>query len=133
MLEIQTFDPINLNRGNKREPNILIRGSNRIDFVFYSKEMFQFITACSIPSFGYISSSSHCSICLDINFVQYLRNPFIDTKTNNSQLLQSKDPTKKTVQRRTNYFYQNKIKITSKMNDMQQKLHKKMLVHKNIV
>ena len=86
--------PIAQNHSIQNKPNTYIRGSQRIDCMFHSKEISGFIIACGILPFGHILSSDHRSIYLDIKSVQYLRNPFIDTNVNNSWLLQSNRPLK---------------------------------------
>ena len=88
------IDTIAQHHGITNKPNIFIRGSQGIDFLFCSKTISSFITSYGIPSFEYISSSDHRSIFIDINIVQYLRNPFIDTNTNKLRLLQSNHPSK---------------------------------------
>ena len=46
------LDPIDQHNGITNEPNIFIRGSQRIDYMFYSKTTSSIIIACGIPSFG---------------------------------------------------------------------------------
>ena len=88
------IDPIATHYGNENEPNTYILGSKQIDFIFCSKEIPKFTTACGMTPLGHILSSDHRSLFIDINVTQYLSNIFIDAVNNNSRLLQSNHPKK---------------------------------------
>ena len=88
------IDPIANNYETENEPNVFILRSKRIDFLFCSKFILQFITAYGITPFGHIVSADHHGTFINIKLAQYIRNQFIDTFTNKSRLLQSNHPKK---------------------------------------
>ena len=83
--------------------------------------------------FGYISSSDHRSIYIDINLVQYLRNPFIDINVNNSRLLQSNHSSKIRKYKKHLISFMRKRNIISTAKDMQHKLNKRILSHQDMI
>ena len=81
------IDPIANNHGTENEQNAFILGQKQINFLFYSKLISQFTTACGKILFGHIVSVDHCGLFIDMKLAQYLRNSFIETVTNNYKLL----------------------------------------------
>ena len=125
--------PITQNHGIGNEPNTFIRGSQRIDNVFCTKEISSFITICGIPSFGYISSSDDRRMYIDMKLVQYLRNIFINTNVNNSRLLQSKYPSKGNKYKEDLISFMKKRKIISTFKDMKHKLNQPTFSYQDMI
>ena len=65
--------------------------------------------------------------------MQYLRNPFIDTNTNKSRLLQSNHPSKVRQYKDELISYIKKRKIISKTNEIKQKLNNKLFTHQDMI
>ena len=76
----------------------------------------------------------HCRIYIDINLVQYLRNPFIDINVNNSRLLQSNHSSKVRKYRENLIsFMKEKRKIISTAKNTKHKLNERILSHQDMV
>ena len=78
------IDPISTKHGTTGEPNSYARGTERIDYFFYTSIIYNFIKKCGIFPFCSIITSDHRGLYIDIDITQYLRNPFIDLAKNHT-------------------------------------------------
>ena len=72
-------------------------------------------------------TSDHRGLYLDIDIIQYLRNPFIDLAKNNNRLLSSTHPKKVSKYKEVLIKYISARKVTVKANAIQNKINNKSL------
>ena len=70
-------------------------------------------------------TSDHRGLHLDIDIIQYLRNPFIDLAKNNNRLLSSTHPKKVSKYKKVLIEYISARKATDKANAIQNKINNK--------
>ena len=89
--QCQVINPISIKHDTRGESNICTRGSDRIDYILCTSIIYKFVIKCGILPFCSIVTSDHRGIYIymDVDIIQYLRNPFIDLNYNHNRLLSS--------------------------------------------
>ena len=121
------IDTISTKHGTAGEPNIYARGSDLINYFACTSEIYKFITKCGILPFCTIMTSDYRGLYLDIDIIQYLRNPFINLAKNNNRLLSSTHPKKVSEYKEVLIKYISARKVTDKTNAIQKKINNKSL------
>ena len=81
LIKTQMCHPIFLQHGSKNEPNTYARGSRRIDFVFCTSNISQYIIQSGILPFDSIATTDHRALYIDIKLKEDLRDSHQIIKT----------------------------------------------------
>ena len=126
------IDPISTIHGIKGEPNTYARGSDRIDYFLCTNNIYKFILKCGILPFFSIMISNHRGLYLDVDIIQYLRNPFIDLAQTQNRLLSSTHPKKVSQYKQALIEYISSRNATKKSTEIQNKINNKSLNESNM-
>ena len=118
--------------GTKGEPNTYARGSDRIDYFFCTKNIYKFILECGILPFFSIMTSDHRGLYLDVDIIQYLRNPFIDLAHTQNRLLSSTHSKKVFQYKKVLIEYISSRNAIEKVNEIHKKINNKNLNESNM-
>ena len=90
LTKTQMCDPIFLHHGSENEINTYARGYKRIDFIFYTSTISQFIIRTGIHLFDSVTTTDHRVLYIDIMLKEYLRDSHQLIDTPQTRRLQSR-------------------------------------------
>ena len=88
--QTQICDPIFKQHRSKNQPNTHIKGSKRIDYIFCTQHISQYISSSGIFSFEFITTTDHRALFIDIIYLnKFLKNPHQEYQEPQPRRLQS--------------------------------------------
>ena len=85
--QTQICDPIFKQHRSKNQPNTHIKGSKRIDYIFCTQHISQYISSSNILPFDFVTTTDHRALFIDI----YLNKYTLKTQTKSIKIRKQED------------------------------------------